>query len=283
MSSFAMRCPVWIIMFAVSFSGNASAGSQLLATGGVTQVEGSAGGGLVPWAVIAGYGDANEYSSGAFTTQVDLADFRLHSVGAYASWDNRWELSASQQRFTVKQTDVVLRQEVYGVKARLAGDVLYGPGPQWSLGVQYKRLLDDAVAQSLSADKTHADLDVYLAASQIHLAAFAGYNMMWNATLRASRANQLGFLGYGGDEQQRHQLLLEASALMLVRPDLAIGVEYRQKPDNLSAIKEDDWYDVFVAWFPNKHVSVTAAWAHTGRIAGRDKQEGMYWSLATFF
>lgn len=277
------RLQTAVMTAAMCVSISASAGSQLLATGGVSQVEGSAGGGLVPWAVIAGYGDANEFSSGAFTTQVNVEAFRLDSVGVYAAWDNRWELSASQQRFTIKQTDVALRQEVYGIKRRLAGDVLYGPGPQWSLGLQYKRLLDSDVAQSVQAHKTNADVDMYLAASQIHLAAFAGYNVMWNATLRASRANQLGLLGYGGDDQKRHELLLEASALVLVRPDLAVGVEYRQKPDNLSAFKEDDWTDVFVAWFPNKHVSVTAAWAQTGRIAGSDKQQGVYWSLATFF
>ncbi|OYW32390.1 MAG: hypothetical protein B7Z51_03330, partial [Methyloversatilis sp. 12-65-5] len=32
------------------------AGDRLIATGGVTQIEGAAGGGLNPWAVIAGYG-----------------------------------------------------------------------------------------------------------------------------------------------------------------------------------------------------------------------------------
>jgi hypothetical protein len=33
------------------------------------------------------------------------------------------------------------------------------------------------------------------------------------------------------------------------------------------ALKEDDWADVFVAWAPSKHVSVTAAWVDLGRIA----------------
>ncbi|HIQ51993.1 MAG TPA: DUF3034 family protein, partial [Pseudomonas pachastrellae] len=33
----------------------ADTGGRLLATGGVTNIEGSAGGGIVPWAVLSGY------------------------------------------------------------------------------------------------------------------------------------------------------------------------------------------------------------------------------------
>ncbi|MEE3191298.1 MAG: DUF3034 family protein, partial [Pseudomonadota bacterium] len=43
-----------------------NAGSRLIATSGVTQLEGGAGGGLTPWAVISGYADEGEYSVGAF-------------------------------------------------------------------------------------------------------------------------------------------------------------------------------------------------------------------------
>ena len=53
-----------------------------------------------------------------------------------------------------------------------------------------------------------------------------------------------------------------------------MGIEFRAKPDNLNqsvlgtgALKEDDWKDVFIAWAPNKHFSLTAAWVDLGRIA----------------
>lgn len=42
------------------------AGERLLATGGVMQIEGSAGGGLTPWALIAGYGTREEIGASAF-------------------------------------------------------------------------------------------------------------------------------------------------------------------------------------------------------------------------
>ena len=60
-------------------------------------------------------------------------------------------------------------------------------------------------------------------------------------------------------------------------------VEYRQKPDNLGFAREDDWYDLFVAWFPSKHVAVVGAWADLGSIATLDRQRGAYLSLQVGF
>ena len=74
---------------------------------------------------------------------------------------------------------------------------------------------------------------------------------------------------------------------------LAVGVEARAKPDNLNrsvlgagALKEDDWYDVFVAWAPNKHLSFTAAWVDLGRIVPAlqaRRQTGAYLSAQFAF
>ena len=68
-----------------------------------------------------------------------------------------------------------------------------------------------------------------------------------------------------------------------LRKDLAIGAEYRFKPDRLAfagpAFRESDWKDVFVAWAPNKHLSVTLAWVDLGQIVGHDRQRGTYLSI----
>ena len=45
---------------------NAATGGKLLLTAGVTQIEGAAGGGLTPWAVIGGYGENNQFGANAF-------------------------------------------------------------------------------------------------------------------------------------------------------------------------------------------------------------------------
>src|SRR4051812_34850038 len=54
---------------------------KLLLTGGVSEVEGSAGGGLTPWAVIGGNGTASQLGANAHETYVHTQDFALNTYG----------------------------------------------------------------------------------------------------------------------------------------------------------------------------------------------------------
>ncbi|MBU6248221.1 MAG: DUF3034 family protein [Xanthomonadaceae bacterium] len=257
---------------------------RLLATGGVTEVEGSAGGGLVPWAVLAGYGTRDQMGVTAFRTRLDLPDYRLDAWGAAFTWHNRVELSVARDRFdlgtlgrAIGLPGAALRQDVFGAKLRLAGDLVYGPWPQLTLGVQRKRLLDFTIPRLVGARRDRGT-DVYLAASQLLLGAADGYNLLWNLTLRSTAANQFGLLGFGGDRGGR-QLVGEGSLAVLLDPHLAVGTEYRQKPDHLSFAHESHASDLFVAWFPDKHVSLTVAYVSLGPVAGLRDQRGWYLSL----
>ena len=268
----------------------ASAGDgRLLATGGATQFEGSAGGGIVPWAVLSGYGTAGQHGGTAFATRVDTGDYALTSYGAAYAWDNRLELSYARQRFELGELQRRLSlptgrfdAEVIGAKLRLGGDLVYTTMPQVALGVQYKRQLDFAIPRAVGA-RDDRGIDAYLSASKLFLAAVADRHLLLNATVRSTRANQAGLLGFGGDRKAGRSLVLETSAAVLLDPHWAVGVEYRQKPDNLGFAREDDWRDVFVAWFPNKHVAVVAAYADLGSIATLDRQRGAYLSLQASF
>ena len=60
---------------------------------------------------------------------------------------------------------------------------------------------------------------------------------------------------------------------------MAVGFEWRQKPDNLSALTENNARDLFLVYFPNKRLSLTAAWVDLGDIAGAADQRGVYFSL----
>ena len=51
--------------------------NKLLLTGGVSQVEGAAGGGLTPWALIGGYGTNNEVGGNVHYTYVKTGDYNL--------------------------------------------------------------------------------------------------------------------------------------------------------------------------------------------------------------
>jgi len=274
-----IKCLLAGLLLATSFSSLASDG-KLLATPGVSQIEGSGGGGIVPWAQLAGYASEDEFSVNGFCSRADVTDYTLDVCGAQLNLFNRLELSYAQQQFDVPALDTEIEQSVTGAKIRLYGDIVYSDWPQLSLGIQHKSLDDGAVATLVGAQDT-SGTDYYLAASKLHLGAIAGYNWFWNVTTRYSEANQLGLLGYGGSNGSG-KVLLEGSTALFFSREVAVGVEYRQKNNNLN-LGEQDWKDLFIAWMPNKHISVTAAYLDLGSIAGTDDQTGWYLSVTGYW
>lgn len=264
-------------------------GSRQLATGGATQIEGSAGGGLVPWAVITGYGAREEIGATAFVTQADSGDYRLKVRGAAVGLFNRLELSVARQSLDLVTLGPALGlpgasldQDVIGAKLRLGGDVLYSRWPQFALGAQYKRQRAFTIPRLVGA-RDDSDYDLYASATKVWLAGAAGYNLVGNTTLRWSRANETGLLGFGGDLGNDRRLTAEASLAVLLERHWAIGAEFRQKRGNLSGLPEDHWRDVFVGWFPNRHVSVVLAYVDLGTVATLDDQTGWYLSISGGF
>lgn len=262
---------------------------RLLATGGVSMIEGSSGGGIVPWATLSGYGTRDELGTVAFATHVDSGDYRLDVQGAALTVGNRLELSLARQRLDLGTLQDrlglpwnALGQDVFGAKVRLAGDLAYGHAPQVSLGVQYKRLRNGTLPLAIGARDDHGT-DIYVSASRLLLQGAAGYQLLLNGTLRATRANQAGLLGFGGDRRNSYRLVPEVSVAVVLSPSWVVGAEYRDKPNNLGFAREQAWADAFVAWFPNKHVSLTAAWADLGDIATLADQRGPYLSLQVAF
>lgn len=263
----------------------AEPGDRLLATGGATMIEGAAGGGIVPWAVMAGYGTREQWGGGVFATRVDTGDYRLDTAGVNVSYGNRFELSFARQRLDIDALAKAaglpqssLNQDVFGAKLRLFGDLIYDRLPQVSLGLQHKRQTNFFIPRAVGA-RRDSDSEAYLAASRLFLGGALGYNLLVNGTLRYSRANQTGLLGFGGDQGDSHRLLKEGSVAVLLNPRWVVGLEYREKPDNLSFARESDWQDIFVGYFPSKRVAMVAAWADLGEIATLDDQTGFYLSL----
>lgn len=266
-----------------------AASGKLLLTGGVSQVEGAAGGGLTPWALIGGYGTKDEIGASAFITRVELDDYRLDAGGVLVGFHDRVELSLARQRFDTRAVGAALglgrgfafEQDIFGAKLRLAGDAVLEQDrwlPQIALGLQHKRNRQGDVVRAVGA-RSDSGTDIYLSASKLYLSR----SLLLNATLRHTRANQIGILGFGGDRRGSASLQWEGSVAWLLNRHLAIGAEYRAKPDNLGIAREDDWWDLFVAWAPNKHVSLTLAYVDLGNIVIADRQRGIYFSLQAGF
>lgn len=262
---------------------SAEAGSRLLATGGVTQIEGAAGGGLSPWGVLAGTASDTEVAVTASASAAELDDYGLRVEGVAFNWRDRLEVSYARQHLDLDTLGGDLEQAIYGAKLRLFGDPLYHPWGSWSLGIQHKRLREGhALARAVGAEATQGN-DVYLAGSKLLFDAVAGRNLLVNLTLRSTRANQGGLLGFGGDRKSERSLVMEGSLGLFLTPRWVVGMEYRQKPDNLGFAEEDAWQDLFTAVFIDKHVSLTGAWLDLGDIAGLDNQRGGYLSLQLAF
>ena len=264
-------------------------GGKLLLTGGVTQLEGSAGGGLTPWAVIGGYGSRDQIGANAFYTRVTVGDYHLDDAGVLIGFYDRVELSYAQQRFDTEQVGAALglgegftfKQDVIGLKVRVAGDAVLDSDsamPQIAVGLQYKKNNQGAVLDFIGA-KDDSGIDVYVSATKLFLA----QGLLLNGTVRLTKANQIGILGFGGDKNDSYKPQFEFSAAYLLTRTLAIGAEYRTKPDNLGIAREDDWFDVFVAYAPTRNVSVTVAYADLGNIVIKDNQRGLYASLQVGF
>jgi hypothetical protein len=262
---------------------------RLLATGGATTIEGSAGGGIVPLAVLSGYGTRDGSGGTAAFSRVDVDDYRLDVVAVSWSWRNRIELSLAQQELAIDALGAALgvnesriKQNIAGLKVRLAGDLVYDALPQISVGVQYKKNEDFFIPAAAGA-VDDSDYDVYIAGSRLLLGGFFGRNWLLNGVVRGTRANQLGLVGFGGDLNSSREWLFEGSTAIFLNRHWAVGAEYREKPDNLSFVGEDDWKTLFVAWFPSKQWSLVAAAVDLGDVAGFADQTGWYLSAQGSF
>ncbi len=262
---------------------------KILLTAGVSQIEGAAGGGLAPWAVIGGHGTEDEFGASVFHTNVNTKDYTLETAGAMIGIYDQIELSYAKQSFN-SQAAVLgfglpqnfrFVQNIFGVKVKLFGDAVLEQDsfiPQVAVGVQFKQNEQGDIVKSIKA-ADQSGYDYYVSATKIVL----NQSLLYTVNVRATKANQLGILGYGGDKNNDYQFKFEGSLAYLLCQTVAVGVEYRQKPDNLKFAKENDWKDIFLAWSPTKNISLTLAYAELGEIVLQRDQNGLYSSLQVGF
>ena len=266
---------------------------KLLLTGGVSSIDGAAGGGLSPWAVIGSYATQGELGATAFVTRASTQDYALTTYGAAIGLLDRVELSIARQEFnaSVVVPGTTLQLDIVGVKLRVAGDAVLDADtlmPQVAVGAQFKHVNPGPAVGGVldSVDAKRSGIDLYLSATKLFLA----QGVLVNGTLRATKANQNGLLGFGSADRSGYSgysIKPELSLAWLLRRNLAIGAEVRFKPNNLAfagaPFEEQAWKDLFVAWAPTKNVSVTAAYVDLGNIVGHQHQTGGYVSLQLAF
>lgn len=260
-------------------------GGKLLLTDGVSTVDGSAGGGLATWAVISGAETKDGIGGSVHASYVALPNFDLTSFGGAIGFSNRVELSYAHQAFDTRAAGAALGlgrgftfgQHIVGAKLRLVGDAVFDQDrllPQIAIGVQYKIATKGAVIRAVGG-RAQRGMDFYAAATKLVLSK----SVLIGATVRFTKANQFGLLGFGGDREDRYRPQFEGSIGRLLTRNLVIGAEYRTKPNNLGFAREQNAWDGFAAWSFNRHATLTAAYTDLGDIATVRGQRGALVSL----
>lgn len=284
---------------------------KLRLTGGISSVEGVAGGGITPWAVIGSQATDGENGVFAHASRLKTRDYGLTTLGVGIAFKNTLELTLARQDLSAAPAqalnalgfnvteDAHLKMDVLGIKLRLAGDAVLNSDtlmPQIAVGMELKRTQAGSIRPVLDfLGSQTSGTDVYLSATKLLL----GERILLNSTLRYTHANQGGLLGFGANApgQNSRSLYPEFSAAYLLRRDLVVGAEYRFMPNKLEALgqaaglgsglAQDDWKDIFMAWAPNKDVTLAGAYVDLGRVVpgvtNARKQRGLFASAQVAF
>ena len=91
--------------------------------------------------------------------------------------------------------------------------------------------------------------------------------LLVNVGLRSTKAVHAGLLGF----TDNRKTVFEGNFGVLVLDNLVVGAEYRQKPDEYTSIPgliegEDDWWDVFITYIVDDHMTVSVAYAQLGDV-----------------
>ena len=280
---------------------------KLLLTGGVSSIDGAAGGGLTPWAVIGSNATDGEIGGSAYISNLSTKDYGINFYGVAVGINDRFELSIGQQDMDTRATGTALglpglhlKQTILGAKVKVAGDAILDSDtlmPQIAVGLQYKTLGNSGLNGTLNTlGAKRNGVDFYVSATKL----FLGNSLLLNGTLRATKANQNGLLGYGatlGGSENSYSLQPEFSIGYLVSKNVVIGAEYRMMRNKLekagvaaglgTGLRSGDWKDIFVAWAPTKNVSLTLAYVDLGVVVpattASRKQQGVYVSAQLAF
>ena len=288
-------------------------------------IEGEGGGAIVPWAYTSNASKDGGVGMPAASIWTWVSDsYTINFWPVAVSIGDRIELGFAYQNLDISTLKSDLRDDSYvalGGAARLDAELdnlqmitahakfqFVKESENWpamAVSVSYKKALDvDELDDNLSDDAR-----AVLGAGAPKVLKYMGVddddgfevNLMatklWKTkiplltafNLRYTQANQLGFLGFSDD----WSLNPEFTLAILPESNVAIGVEFRYKPDELKSVndylnangggavaatgnlndysfKEDHFVDFFVAYLPTPNLTIAAGVANIGNVVHRD-------------
>jgi Protein of unknown function (DUF3034). len=238
-------------------------------------LEGAGGGGVNPWALIAN-GGKNVVTPAVFGTYVTTRNYNLYSAGVNFSILNKAEIYYDHQylglpgSLSAALATNSIEQNIIGAKFQAYG----GSGliPAIAVGINY-HMTNKYVPKILGVH--HNGADFYVAATGIY--PVAGSNLLLDADLYVTKSNYMGLLGQGGPKQNSYHVEGGASIGYFLAKDVVLGAELRTFPTNNltpdngalgagNSFKQSAWYDGYIAYMPNPHLSVVAAFVDLGNM-----------------
>jgi hypothetical protein len=219
--------------------------------------DGAAGGGAVPWAVIAGNETRDGINGNVHFTYVSLPNYSALIPGVAIGFYDRFELSAAFAELPTGSTfdtvglvnstvsgnntsstiggvepwNTTIKMAIYGAKVRVLGEAIYDSDtwiPQVAVGGFYKVNHNKDLLATLGANKSK-DFEAYVAATKI----FFPISTAIDITARYTSANEIGLTGFGGPNGNHRKVRFEGSLAYLLAKNIAIGGEYQQHGNNL--------------------------------------------------
>ncbi|MDO8784971.1 MAG: DUF3034 family protein, partial [Syntrophales bacterium] len=259
--------------------GIASAGPPLL------NFEGVGGGGIVPGAYLVNPPqDGKKIGNPVLSSWHAIGgDSNFYTQGIALSMFDRVELGYSHEVFDFRRIKRKL-EELSGGTLRADKDFVYQHDfhikfllmkedkyiPAFALTTEFKfndtiESINNNLGKPLDGigydDNFGTDFDFSFSKTFMNLIKFP---VQTHFNLRLTKGAHTGFLGFSEDYTINPEIALG----VMVHPDIIIGFEYRQKPDEYKSMatslsgftfKEDDFWDIFFSWMPSKRLSLSVA------------------------
>lgn len=246
---------------------------KFIVIGGVIQVEGVGGGGLMFWVLIIGYGMCDSYGVNVYYIYLVIQDYMFKFYGVVVGMLDWLELLLVKQEFygsLVLLVDFKIMQDIVGIKFKLVGDVVYDQDCwllQIVVGVMFKYNngiggLGMVISVKQFGVVSDVGIDYYFLVIKLLLE----QSLLFNGMLWLIKVNQMGLFGFGGDFNDCYQVMGEFLVVYLINWKLVLGVEYCMKLCNLVVDYEKDYYDVFLVWFFSKNLLMILVYVVLGDI-----------------
>ena len=195
---------------------------------------------------------------------VNLGESKIDwtSIGIAETFAKRLEVSFGHESISPSGAENISKESI-GAKLLLIQENAFGDwSPAVSAGVISKHTSPIQIVPTANS----SGYDYYLVATKF-IKDLLPRPVVISGGVLSTDGYTTGVLGYSDDRDTTWF----ANADLLVRDDVAVGLEYKQGAQFNDGFKNADYWDAHVAWFVNKNLTLVAAYVNAGDEKSSDK------------